>query len=436
MYRILYHNSPHVQPLVLGPEGVDDALSDAVAAALGRAVSTRDKVRRLLERTITCLAGRSPDGRLDLLEPADRAVRRFARHLAEDLGCVLRPASGLRDGSFDVECPATPATTVSLVIARTRRMYQALLGDHEQNPLAVDGWHLAAADRLVERLAAPRRTESGWKSETGNRFRVVDRPWCPPPLDDVRGVAARLIEVARLRGWPPVPLSLLLAMRDDAPRSGDLLPATARDWWNGSRLGRVVRAPVKGSRGERRRDVVLSEEARNLVVAGIEARASADRGLPGMDALESLGTAGNMGALASFPLFPGSGGGSMTHSGFYRTYFRPTVLAEGIEVHSHEGPRPARPHDLRHECIGRQVEAIVRTHPAGPARQAALEELNDRQGWRSFMVPHYAAPILREAAIRKRLDEQRRRNGAVRDDVAWTPRPAAVPAFASAWPQD
>lgn len=420
MTIIALGDPPYRTPLVLTPEGVDDDLSDAAAVALAPLhVSSVPKAKLWLERWLRFRTDPDDDGEL-AFSGSKRQVRvRFQKFL-ELHGCSVTLALSARDGSRDVLRPVGSTKDIQVAIAVVRRFYEGLIDcgafpEGAGNPLTADSHNPA-------RLRNPRALKDRFRLPSGNQFRTMTDDWSPPRISRPDRLLDRYVEAAEAARWPATPLTLLYVMVDDGPRSGDVRECTLADWAAGG-LGRAIHAPSKASKGKRVKWVIIADRTRTALIEAVEARHRDDPAHPSFARLMSLADDERWDELRSLPLFPGRFGRPISHSGFHKVYFRPTMRAAGVTVNG----RVAWPHLSRHASITRRVVDIFKRTEPGERREALLGELRRDLGFASDQLPTYAWEALLEEAIKARTEVQDRLNaGRHAGDGAPAGAPAAL----------
>ena len=379
---------------ILGPDGWDDDLADAARAALhDLAAGSAEKYGTALERFLNFEhhPGEPHDAFLD--ETLKEARRRFKAHL-EALGCTVGPTRKRRDKAQTVVRKSGNTAEIEIAIRTVRAFYEALITDElyvDDNPMEVDGWAAAAAERIAEGLKS-KNPHGHMGQESGMQFRMGTRDYYPPlPHDPVdcgrRALAAAYADAER---WPIGGLLLVEALADGGARFEDTHVLHAADWGVGSRFGRGIIAPDKGSKGVRDKTVVISERLRQRIADDMDARHAADPAHPDMAGLRQMLVEAKLDALATIPLFPAASGKKFKYSNFNNDLFRPSMIKHNVIVDSNMGPRRVTPHWLRHAHVTARVARIFKFAASHAEIQAALLQLRDDMGWKSDMIQRYA----------------------------------------------
>lgn len=392
---------------VLGPEGWDDDLAEAARSALhDLAPSSLVKYASKLERflNLELRRGESCDAFLD--ESTIEARQRVKAYL-EALGCTVRPARKRRDKAQSVTRTNGSTAEIEIAIRVLRDFYEALITDEhflDANPLEVDGWAAAAAERIAEGLKG--KNKYGHMSqESGLQFRVASRDYYPPlPHDPVgcgrRAVAAAYADANR---WPVGGLLLVEALADGGARYEDTHVLHAADWAVGSRFGQGIIAPDKGSRGVRDKTIVISERLRQRLSDDFDARHAVNPSIPNMACLRQMLADARLDELATIPLFPNAAGVSFKYSNFNNDLFRPSMIKHEVTVDSNAGRRRVTPHWLRHAHVTARVARIFKMATSHAEIQEALLQLREDMGWKSDMIERYAANFFLTMRLLQRI---------------------------------
>lgn len=408
-YSIRYEDNGTAH--VLGPEGWDDDLAEAAREALAdlSKSSEHGKYSLQLERF---LSFEFEDGeRCDALLDEDIATARarFEKFL-ESLGCTVGPARGRRDKSRSVKRSDGNTGDIQIAIRVTRDFYDALRTNGlytDWNPLEVNGWEQGSAARVAAGNTG--KNEQGHiGDDSGNHFRIANRDWYPPLPHDPVGLGRRVLaavnaDLAAGHEWPPGAVLLVRALVDGGGRFEDTHVLTAADWAVGSRFGRAMIAPDKGTNGVRDKVVVISEEHRQNLADSFDRRHKADSSIPSMAALRELLGEGKLDELMRHPLYPNAQGKKLTGSNFRSDWFRPCMIRHKVYVESTRGQKLAAPHWLRRANVTAQV---ARTFGAGGTVdeiRERLKELEEDFGWKSSMLERYAANFFLTIRLEKRI---------------------------------
>jgi hypothetical protein len=406
MRRIHLELDQDGRPTLLGPDGVDPDLSDAAVAALGdlSISSVWSKYGLWLERFL-CYehdAGESYDAFLN--EDRFGARRRIAGFLRA-WGCSIGPSRNRRYNSVVVRRSGKALADIEIALIVVRAFYRALIDEglfQAENPCDVDGWAQAAAIRLAEALRG--RNERGYlRGESGHHFRVAERRWSPPAIDDPTGVGKRVIDaIDQHGGWPTGGRLLTMAMVDGGARFADTAPINVADWAVGSNFGCAALAPDKGSKGRRVKRIMFSDDLRVLIGSNFDQRAAADLSLPGLSELKTMFREGRLEELTRLPLFPNAHGRIFTYANYNNGWFRPTMQLFRVKIHSNLGERAPTPHWLRHASIESDLSDIYSRLENPDQIAAELVELKRYYGWKSEQVERYAAHFLDEMRLASR----------------------------------
>jgi hypothetical protein len=344
-----------VDPLIIGPGGVLDDWSDALAYVLSdlRRESAR-KIRPFFEAVVNFEANpQSPEPTFLSGDEVDER-RRFERFLKRR-GAIFTDSKG-DDGSQDVLIDIGSKGILRFALARLRRFVERLRRQRlypYPNPFAVDGWDKAISQRILEagNLFVQRQQDDGIRNRfrrtyRGNQYRIVDVEASKPRMEDPTGSVGRALAAAVRDRWPTTPLLILRVTIDSGARTGDVILRTAGDWARGSRFGRVIQVANKGKKSKDGRpdpavkDAVLAEETAFLLAQSFDDRHALDDQVPDMAGLRALLAARDLHRLDQIPLFPNARGQAMSYSGYNDVYLRPTMRGRDAR-----NPRRLRDHD-------------------------------------------------------------------------------------------
>lgn len=405
---------------VLGPDGWDDDLAGIVREALAglSRSSERGKYSLQMERFLCFEA--DPGERCDVLLDEDLgAARDRCSRFLQSLGCIVGPARGRRDKSrlvkLKTDVDGNPVGTgnmgdIQIAIRVMRDFYDAARNVRlftSYNPCEVDGWEEGSA----RRIAAGKRgkNEQGHiGEESGNQFRVDEHAWYPPLPHDPASCGRQAMlavsrDVAASHSWPPGAVLLVKALVDGGARFEDTHVLTAADWAVGSRFGRGIIAPDKGSHGIRDKMLVISERLRQMLADSFDERHRLDPTIPDHASLHEKLAEGKLDELAKLPLFPNRAGSFFKYSNFNNDWFRPCMIRQEVVVQSSVGVRRVTPHWLRHAKVTKHVAGVFAMGGSREEIRKALSDLAEDFGWKKDMLERYAHNFFLTIRLEQRI---------------------------------
>ena len=351
----------------------DPDLQDAVRAALDRiSVSSAKRIRGMVEAYLNFRQG--SDDTLDSLiyENRDAGLRRLEAFLeAHGFACSL---STREDEATLVERgTGTNFDILSCFITALDVMYQcwAKLGLRDRaRPTKIYRWQDMGPGELADLKRAIYGSTERARSYKGSQFVAVGGKSRPLRFEDPRGLGKRMLAAAVADSWKPSAIALLRTIIDDGCRFCDSHGLNALDWFT-SDFGNVLSAPNKGSKGERVKKIVISEETLTYLRRSFDE----DPARPSMAELRPLAGEGRFQELSAIPLFPSALGMPFTYDTYNNDYVRPTMERHEVFIRSKFTAIRATLHRLRAGKIQAELETILRREDIAESRKWALVEL-------------------------------------------------------------
>jgi hypothetical protein len=298
-------------------------------------------------------------------------------------------------------------------LSRIYRRLSAMGLRPRANPLKVDNWHLLDPElkRELESSVYGRRLEFG--AYRGSHYIVVQGASYALRMENPIGLGPRVLAAGKAFGWPDAIYDKVTVMDDEGCRWVDCYDLNGADWGLASGLGTTLLAPNKGSRGERVKRIVISQDT------ATQLRNSFDRDprRPSFEELQRLLDARDFEALRSIPLFPSARGAPYSYHTFNNSYFRPAMEAGGVMIVSETSIARATAHRLRAGRAQESAEHIYREGRTDAQIAADRQALKEDLFLKSDKALHrYVGRLVeKRAEIMKieRMDERaaRRRDG-------------------------
>lgn len=329
-------------------------------------------------------------------------------------------------------------SSISVGLAAIARLYLALARAGlrpKSNPMKVDGWHRMGAGEKLELGQAVMGPKADYRRYRGSQYIASGLTPCPIRMEDAAGLGPRMLAAGRAFNWPPEIFDLVTVMADDGPRWSNASPLTAGDWGRASGFGRALRAPNKGSKGVRVREITIRVET----VQQLRNSFDTDPTRPSMAELERLLAERRFDLLDRIFLFPSKRGIPHSYHVFNNDYVRPAMEAAGLQIVSVE--RSVRPtgHRLRAARIQAEIDLIYDSGASQDEIDAQVAQVQDDVGIKSGEAfERYVGPKKAEHSIRLRIarkdarDRQSKVQAAALTNAPAASRPASLPSRAEA----
>jgi integrase len=226
----------------------------------------------------------------------------------------------------------------------------------------------------------PMPTESGVDERSGirlseNYFRFIQQEWKPQTIDDPE--LPHIVQEAGKRfGWKLRELCVSRTLFESGVRISEAVGLTALDWAQGG-FRNVLQSRNKGSFGLRTKTIMISNPTTKLYRRyfddAMNGRAAVDPQRLRVSNLTTL-YRGNPQSLENVSLFLTEQGAPLTAKLFRDQYWKPALMASGID---------ADPHQARHWFVTNALRNIDRTAKDEASRSRCRQELIRYMAWNS-----------------------------------------------------
>jgi hypothetical protein len=375
-----------------------------------RAISTQRKVARFIETFLNfeCFDGEPHDA---FLVETFQSGRERVETFLEALGFEVADGNREDDAKHVRIGNAGSVSGLPCCLKALTRIYGRLSSKGlrpKANPCKIDNWHLLPPEtrRALEDAIYGKRLQYG--SFSGSQYIVVAGPSYAIRMENPIGLGARVLDAGRRFGWPDAILDQVTVMDDEGARWVDTFDLNAADWGEASNFGRKLRAPNKGSSGERVKTIVISLSTADQIKASFDR----DPKRPNFSELERLFADRNLAALKAIPLFPSRTGRPFSYHVFNNDYFRPAMTAFEVNIVSETSIARATAHRIRAGMLQEEAQHIYRD---GRTDDEIREDLSDLQKDAFIKSPaalnRYIGRVKKDRAERVKAERHDARKG-------------------------
>lgn len=260
---------------------------------------------------------------------------------------------------------------------------------------------------------------------SGMQYVMANMPSYAIRIEDPRKLKAQMIAAAKADLWCASAFALINVIGDSGARFADAAPTTALDWWLGSDrdFGDIIECPLKGSKGERRGYLRISQTSRRLLIDSFDA----DPRRPDFSELRKMAGVGRIEELDGIFLFPSAAGCPFSSHTFNNDYVRPSMERHCVRITSRCGRKSAFAtlHRLRAASIQCAVERAFhdfeREGATDRSRLRLAEEINaisrDHHIYSKKAFARYLGEIVAEFSKKGLRDRSDRRLAAIGEET-------------------
>ena len=220
------------------------------------------------------IAGLEPDA--FITEDADTGRERIAAFL-EHLGFEILPSD--REDAADWVNAGSGRNygRLSMHLSTLHRIYRDLAKQGLRSqalPTHVDDFlEWSTTEKQAKKIAIYGHDAAESVKYSGMQYVMANMPSYAIRIEDPRKLKAQMISAAKADRWCTSAFALLNTIGDTGARFADAAPTTALDWWLGGNrdFGDIIECPLKGSKGERRGYLKISQSSRRLLIDSFDA---------------------------------------------------------------------------------------------------------------------------------------------------------------------